>query len=126
MRNETAEYRKVKSLYEEFEKNICGIVPADNLNKDDDYSELDKCYASMTDGMVIEICFWHESDIYLTDFSVEKQDYNAVYDIPFEEYLKNMGLYTENIEEAKGIRWKYCGPIDTKKTCYRVQYVMED
>ena len=125
--SERDDYRKVESIFADFNKNIVGIEKADNLAKDDDFSELGKQYATLNDGQGIEICFWHESDMYLYDLSVDKEKYDAAYDISFEDYMRDMGVYTDNIEEASGTKWKYCGDQQAEeKGFHRLQFFMEE
>ena len=99
----------------------------ENLAKDDAFSELGKQNATLNDGQVIEICFWHESDMYLYDLSVDKEKYDAAYDISFEDYMRDMGIYTEDIEEASGTKWTYCGnQLAEVKGFHRLQFFMDD
>lgn len=125
--SEEKTYRKVESIFADFNKNIVGMERVENLDKDDDFSELGKLDATLNDGQVIEICFWHESDMYLYDLSVDKEMFDASYDIPFEDYMRDMGIYTENVEEASGTKWKYCGDQQAEKRgVHRLQFFMEE
>lgn len=120
-------YRKVESIFADFNKNIVGMEKVENLAKDDAFSELGKQNATLNDGQVIEICFWHESDMYLYDLSVDKEMFDAAYDISFEDYMRGMGIYTEDIEEASGTKWTYCGDqLAEVKGLHRLQFFMDD
>ena len=120
-------YKKVESIFADFNKSIVSMEKADNLAKDDDFSELGKQNATLNDGQVIEICFWHESDMYLYDLSVDKEKFDAAYDISFEDYMRGMGIYTEDIEEASGTKWTYCGDqLAEVKGLHRLQFFMDD
>lgn len=120
-------YREVASIFADFNKNIVKMEKAEELVNDEDFSELGKQYATLSDGQIIEICFWHESDMFLYDLSVDKEKFDAVYDIAFEEYMRNMGIYTENIVDNNGLRWKYCGDLhEEERGIHRLQFFMED
>ena len=120
-------YRKVESIFADFNKNIVSMEKTDNLDKDGDFSELSKQNATLNDGQVIEICFWHESDMYLYDLSVDMEKFDTAKEISFEDYMKDKGIYTENVEEASGTKWKYCGDQQAEeKGVHRLQFFMED
>jgi hypothetical protein len=124
---EEKKYRKVESIFADFNKSIVSMEKTDNLDKDGDFSELSKQYATLSDGQVIEICFWHESDMYLYDLSVDVEKFDAANDTSFEDYMKDKGIYTENIEEVSGTKWKYCGDQQAEeKGVHRLQFFMED
>jgi len=125
--SERETYRKVESIFADFNKSIASMEKSESLDKCDDYSELSKQYATLNDGQVIEICFWHESDMYLYDLSIDKEKFDAAYDTSFEDYMKGMGIYTENVEEESGTKWKYCGDQQAEeKGFHRLQFFMED
>ena len=67
-------YREVASIFADFNKNIVKMEKAEELVNDEDFSELGKQYATLSDGQIIEICFWHESDMFLYDLSVDNVD----------------------------------------------------
>ena len=115
-------YRRVRSMYGRLNKNVTGHERSHDLAD----GELGKDLLTMSDGLVIEICFWHDSDIFLEDISVDKEKFDALYDIPFEQYMINNGLYAENIEEPNGNLWQYCGPIHVIQPVYRLQYYLID
>ena len=120
-------YRKVESIFADFNKNVVGMEKDENLAKEEEFSELGKQNATLNDGQVIEICFWHESDMYLYDLSVDKEKFDAAYDISFEDYMRGMGIYTEDIEEASGTKWTYCGDqLAEVKGLHRLQFFMDD
>ena len=120
-------YRKVESFFFDFRKNVIDSERADKLVRCDDINELGKWNVTLNDGQVIEICFWHESDLYLYDLSVDKEKFDAAYDTSFENYMRDMGIYTENIEEANGTKWKYCGDQRAEeKGVHRLQFFMEE
>ena len=125
--SEEKKYRKVESIFADFNKNIVSMEKTDNLDKDGDFSELSKQNATLNDGQVIEICFWHESDMYLYDLSVDMEKFDTAKEISFEDYMRSMGIYTENVEEASGTKWKYCGDQQAEeKGVHRLQFFMED
>ncbi len=125
--SEEKTYRMVESFFSEFRKNVIDSEKVKKLDKEDDWSELAKWNVTLNDGQVIEICFWHESDIYLYDLSVDKEKFDAAYDTSFESYMSDMGIYTENIEEANGSKWRYYGDQHAeKKGIHLLQYYMEE
>ena len=125
--SENKTYRKVESIFADFNKNIVEMARTQDVNKGEDFSELGKQYATLNDGQVIEICFWHESDMYLYDLSVDKEKFDAAYDTSFEDYMRGMGIYTEDIEEASGTKWTYCGDqLAEVKGLHRLQFFMEE
>ena len=125
--SEEKTYRKVESIFADFNKSIVAMENVENLAKDDAFSEIGKQNATLNDGQVIEICFWHESDMYLYDLSVDKEKFDAAYDISLEDYMRGMGIYTEDIEEASGTKWTYCGDqLAEVKGFHRLQFFMDD
>ena len=125
--SEEKTYRKVESIFADFNKNVVSMEKVENLAKDDAFSEIGKQNATLNDGQVIEICFWHESDMYLYDLSVDKEKFDAAYDTSFEDYMRGMGIYTEDIEEASGTKWTYCGDqLAEVKGFHRLQFFMDD
>ena len=125
--SENKTYRKVASIFADFNKNIVEMARTQDVNKGEDFSELGKQYATLNDGQVIEICFWHESDMFFYDLSVDKEKYDAAYDIAFEDYMRSKGIYTEDIEDSDGVKWNYCGDLHREERgVHRLQYYMED
>lgn len=120
------EYRKVELMFREL---ILNAVKCEWISKrpyrpdeNDDVIILNESRITMSDGQQIELCFWHESDIYMVDVSVNKKKYDkAATGMSFERYMLNKGMYVENIEDVNG-KWRYCGPIECKDV-YRLQYV---
>lgn len=60
----------------------------------------------------------------MTDISVDKKAFDALYDCSFEEYAKLQGIYTENIE-INDVKYRYNNQ-GQKDQWYRLQYYMEN
>lgn len=53
--------------------------------------------------------------------------FDAAYDTSFEDYMRDKGIYTEDIEEASGTKWTYCGDqLAEVKGFHRLQFFMDD
>ena len=91
---------------------------------DDDFTEDSVIVLSMPGGVEVEICYWHEADLFMCDVSTNKEQFDSSVGWTFVKYIDFMGMYIESIC-VEGIKWEYCGDIE-KDDVYRLQYVVED
>ena len=127
MNEETTNFRNVNSKFDLFFKNAVSCEVPDGYPKaypEQEFTEDQVINVKRADGLVIEICDWHDREIYVTDISVDKKAFDALDDCSFEEYAKSQGIYTENIE-INGVKYRYYNP-GQKDQWYRLQYYMEN
>ena len=126
MCEQSRSYRKVETMFEGLQKNITSFELQKGYQKsypEQDFTEDCVIIMTMKDGIEIEICDWHDGDIFMRDFSVEKTAFNMRYDCSFEEYAVSKGLYAEDIE-VDGVKWQFYNQGE-KSGCYRLQYYKE-
>ena len=119
-------YRKVETMFDSLLENSTNYEIMKGYPKtypEQDYTEDNVVMMTMKDGTIIEICDWHDGDIYVRDFSVEKTAIDKVHDCSFEKYAESMGMYVEDIE-VHGVKWHY---VNQGEKCgsYRLQYYIE-
>lgn len=123
--SELEEYREVNSMFGELEQcaeEVIQLIGYPEGYTDDDFTEDNVTIVRMDDGVEIEICFWHEAELCMCDVSVDKEIFDAICGLTFEQYMKMNGMYVENIC-VNNLKWKYCGGIE-KDEVYRLQYVV--
>ena len=124
------EYRKVDSLFESVLENVTeakSMIEKPYIENEcgDDIRILQLYNVSLKDGITFEQCLWAESDMGVVDISIDKKMLGECGEDEFLKYLKDQGFYLESVEDASGIRWRYCGLIDMDDV-YRIQYYRED
>ena len=121
------EYKEVDYI---FSKLSSHVVESRSLiehpYRDDDVLIEGQILEILDDGMEVELCLWTECALHMSfwDVSIDKEQFDSKINETFLEYLKNKGLYLENIRDKYG-RWKYCGIIE-KEDVYRIQYYEMD
>ena len=78
---------------------------------------------TLDDGKKLELCLWTDCELGLTfwDVSADKTLFDGKGKEDFLAWLREKGLYLENVKDRWGGRWQYCGVIP-KKDVYRIQY----
>ena len=126
MSKELRIYRKVETMFKGLLTNSISCELQKGYPKfypEDSYTEDNVVLMTMKDGLVIEICDWHDGDIYVRDISVEMVAFDKANECSFEKYAVSMGLYAEDIE-VHGVKWHYVNQ-GKKNSFYRLQYYME-
>lgn len=124
------EYRKVENLFGEVLENVTEVEsliekPYTENQCGDDIRILQMYKIVMKDGTELEHCFWAESDMYFLDISIDKNLLGSCGKDGFLKYLAGKGFYLENVQEAQGTRWRFCGPSE-KEDVYRISYYQEE
>jgi len=122
-------YKVVDNLFEGLMENIVKSEPYKQECRDPEVYIHSAVRHTLKDGTVIEIVFWSEAGwnwgVY--DISVSKETYDAEHSEPFEEYMRNMGLYTENVQDGEGdseCHWEFYNlGVHEASNQYRLQYI---
>ena len=127
MNKELRIYMKVDDLFGEAKKHVvqCKTLSGyPKKNIEEDFTEDAIQQWTMDDGLVLEICNWHEADIEVIDVSVNKNDFDKLYNFSFEKYVKDKGFYTESVN-VKGINYYYSF-LGEALDEYRMQYYINE
>ena len=124
-----SKYREVDGLFEGLESHV---VESRSLIENPYKDEEEGVYIwaqilkTLDDGMEVELCMWTDCDshISLWDVSIDKQLFDSKADTDFLTYLRDKGLYLENVKEGYR-KWNYCRWIQGEDV-YRIQYYLED
>ncbi len=123
-------YRKVESLFGEFLENAVSVESFDEKPTDDTYRIHAAFRYTMKDGTMVEIVFWSDKgwpEWGIYDIAVDQKAFDETHEEDFEEYMRNMGLYTENVKEGEGedaFYWEYGNSgLQGRNGQYRLQYV---
>ncbi len=124
------EYMKVDSLFDSVLENVTeakSLIEKPYIENQcgDDIRILQLYMVSLKDGKEFEQCFWAESGMCFVDISIDKKLLGECSEDEFLKYLAGQGFYLENVEDAAGTRWRYCGFIENEDV-YRIQYYRED
>ena len=122
MSKELRIYRKVETMFDGLLRNSINYELQKGYPKnypEYSYTEDNVSLMTMKDGMIIEICDWHDGDIFVRDISVEKVAFDKTNECSFERYAISMGLYAEDLE-IHGVKWHYVNQGE-KNGCYRLQ-----
>ena len=98
------EYRKVDSMFSGLD---CHIVASKSLierpykDNDEDVLIEGQILETLEDGIEIELCLWTDCECHMSfwDVSIEKQLFDSKVKIDFLTYLKDKGLYLENLKD---------------------------
>ena len=123
------EYRKVDSMFSGLDSHIVAsksLIERPYKDNDEDVLIEGQILETLEDGIEIELCLWTDCECHMSfwDVSIEKQLCDSKVKTDFLTYLKDKGLYLENLKD-KYSRWRYCGMV-AKDDVYRIQYYEEN
>lgn len=122
------EYREVEGLFSGLDQyKVASRSLIEGPYKDGDEVLIEaQILETLDDGMEIELCLWTDCGWHLSfwDVSIEKGIFDSKAEIDFLSYLRDKGIYLENVKDKYG-RWRYCGE-KTKEKVYRIQYYEEE
>ena len=120
------EYKEVESIFSGLNSHVVNSKSLiERPYRDENVFIEGRILETLDDGMEIELCLWTDCDCHMSfwDVSIGKELFDAK-GKDFLSYLKDKGLYLENVKEKYG-KWHYCGLIE-KDDVYRIQYYEEN
>ena len=120
-----ADYREVGHIFEGIDRHCVSSAGGEKCpRRDGEVLTIGQGVHMLDDGTEVEFCMWTECELHMTfwDVSVGKEKFRDKKEAL--EYLRNMGLYLEDVME-KGSLWHYAG-ISEYEDVYRVQYYEDD
>lgn len=120
------EYKEVESIFSGLNSHVVNSKSLiEHPYRDEDVFIEAQILETLDDGTKIELCLWTDCDCHMSfwDVSVNKKSFDEK-EIDFLSYLKDKGLYLENVKDKYG-KWRYCG-LTEKDDVYRIQYYEAD